>query len=261
MSDRTNYLYDNKHSEAKKRLRGLEDIEDENTISLLEKLPVLEGQVCLDVGAGAGSIAEWLATRVGPSGAVVATDIEPVHLDGSNYEIRQHDIEKDILPHDEFDLVHFRHLLIHLAHPTAALRKILASVKPGGILLAEESDLTSWSPDDALPEHLQTAFQSGVDAVFEVYDSRGIDTEIGRKLPSILTDIGFTVADENEHKRTVNGGSPEAVYQSLSAEQLARSLDRTSRKRSKRLGMLAECLLNPDLRYQSRTTVSVSAVR
>ena len=32
MSDRTNYLYDDKHSETKKRLRGLENIEDENTI-------------------------------------------------------------------------------------------------------------------------------------------------------------------------------------------------------------------------------------
>ena len=32
---------------------------------------------CLEVGAGGGSIAHWLCQAVGPTGRVLATDIDP----------------------------------------------------------------------------------------------------------------------------------------------------------------------------------------
>jgi ubiquinone/menaquinone biosynthesis C-methylase UbiE len=37
---------------------------------------VQPGWRCLEVGAGRGSMAVWLAQRVGPSGHVVATDVD-----------------------------------------------------------------------------------------------------------------------------------------------------------------------------------------
>jgi 2-polyprenyl-3-methyl-5-hydroxy-6-metoxy-1,4-benzoquinol methylase len=45
---------------------------DPVTIRHLETIGVAEGWRCLDVGAGAGSIAQWLATRVGSSGHVAS---------------------------------------------------------------------------------------------------------------------------------------------------------------------------------------------
>jgi len=58
------------------RLRLLEGIFDPSTIHHLEIIYVSEGWNCLEVGGGAGSVAEWLSTRVGPTGKVVATDID-----------------------------------------------------------------------------------------------------------------------------------------------------------------------------------------
>jgi hypothetical protein len=42
---------------------------------------VRPGWRVLEVGAGRGSMAAWLAERVGPAGQVVATDIDCRHLD------------------------------------------------------------------------------------------------------------------------------------------------------------------------------------
>ena len=65
-------------------------------------------------------MAEWLSTRVGPTGRVVATDIELRFLgriSAPNLEVRQHDILKDDLETSHYDLVHCRLLLMHLAEP------------------------------------------------------------------------------------------------------------------------------------------------
>jgi chemotaxis methyl-accepting protein methylase len=82
---------------------------------------------------------------VGPEGQVLATDIDIAHLDSSSYAVRRHDLGQDELPDEAFDLVHVRHVLIHLRAPAAALKKIRASMRPGAHLLVEESDLGTWT--------------------------------------------------------------------------------------------------------------------
>lgn len=61
------------------RLQLLQQSLDSLTIQRLAQLGVQPGWHCLEVGAGVGSIAHWLAQQVGPQGSVVATDID-THL-------------------------------------------------------------------------------------------------------------------------------------------------------------------------------------
>ncbi len=72
MTDR--YWFDNSLSDEGTRLRLLEKIADPRSISLLEGLGVAPGSICAELGAGAGSMAAWLADRVGPDGSVLAVD-------------------------------------------------------------------------------------------------------------------------------------------------------------------------------------------
>jgi hypothetical protein len=59
------YLHsDEKDDEELSRLRIQERIIDPNTIRYLETIGVREGWKCLEVGAGTGSIARWLSSRV-----------------------------------------------------------------------------------------------------------------------------------------------------------------------------------------------------
>jgi SAM-dependent methyltransferase len=102
------------------RLRLLEARYDARTFARLSMFGPLAGTRCLEVGAGAGSVARWLAAQVGSSGQVVATDTNPRFLAGAHrtgVEVRRHDILTDPLEPGHYDLVHCRALLLHLAAP------------------------------------------------------------------------------------------------------------------------------------------------
>jgi ubiquinone/menaquinone biosynthesis C-methylase UbiE len=90
------------------RFSALEELFDAGTIQLLNERGVAGGWHCLEVGAGRGSIAAWLSERVGPTGRVIATDMNTRFLDTlqrPNLEVRRHNIVTDPLPEHEFDLV------------------------------------------------------------------------------------------------------------------------------------------------------------
>jgi SAM-dependent methyltransferase len=83
--------------------------------------------------------------KVGDGGAVVVTDIEPRFLDGlakgkRNVELVRHDIVRDALPRSAFDLIHARHVFVHLPDAGAILSKLKGSLKPGGWLVIEDFD-------------------------------------------------------------------------------------------------------------------------
>ena len=74
------YVFDNAEQQAQQRMAALPALYDPGTIRHLTELGVGEGWRCAEIGFGSGSIAEWLSRRVGPTGHVVATDIETKFL-------------------------------------------------------------------------------------------------------------------------------------------------------------------------------------
>ncbi len=89
------YVFDNAEQETQARFAALPLIFDPGTIRHLEARGVSPGWKCLEVGAGGGSIAKWLAERVGASGYVLAADIDTRFLQTlhiPSLEVRQHDI-------------------------------------------------------------------------------------------------------------------------------------------------------------------------
>ena len=63
-----------------RRLHAIADLFDPATRRLLAQVGVARGWRCLEVAAGTGSVAAWLADQVGPEGEVFATDIDLTHL-------------------------------------------------------------------------------------------------------------------------------------------------------------------------------------
>jgi hypothetical protein len=70
------YLLTNSEPETADRFDGLDQAFDAVSIGHLQRLGVGTGARCLEIGAGSGSIARWLAGQVGPAGQVVATDLD-----------------------------------------------------------------------------------------------------------------------------------------------------------------------------------------
>jgi len=227
----TGYGLDNAWRQALTRLRSLEEWLDPGTVRRLRATGVGAGWRCLEVGAGAGSIARWLSGAVGPDGEVLATDIDTRFLSAAtapNLRAQRHDITADDLPDAPFDLVHCRLVLAHLPGRQAVLRKLAAALKPLGQLVAEEMDFVSVSADERQPGG--PAFNQSVASSNDVLRGRGFDPEYGRRLLSDLRTAGLADIGTEGHVRLWSGGSAGAAAWRLTFEQLqpdmaARGLD------------------------------------
>ena len=144
------YLLDNARAEAGERFTWLADLFDGVTRGHFDRLGVTAGSRCWEVGAGGTSIPEALAAAVGPTGYVLATDINPAWLDPhGGYEVRRHDIVGDPPPQPgTFDLVHARLVLVHVPDRARALATMVARPGPGshGAIRAGRRDLSSGTP-------------------------------------------------------------------------------------------------------------------
>jgi ubiquinone/menaquinone biosynthesis C-methylase UbiE len=147
------------------------------------------GWHCLEIGGGGGSVARWLSDQVGADGRVVATDIDTRFLDEirvPNFEAWKHDITVESLPTDEFDLVHTRWVLEHLADPEAVIRRMIAALRAGGWLLVEG---VNFFPIHTAYSQLYIDLMVGLAGV--IASSGGNDFG-GRALPAMVAKQGLT---------------------------------------------------------------------
>jgi SAM-dependent methyltransferase len=193
------YLYDQTWHQERDRIGSLEDLFDASTKHHLDNLGLCPGWTCLEVGCGAGSIASWLADRVGPGGRVVATDIDTRFVDGrgrDNLEVRRHDLLSDPLEPNAFDLAHVRALLEHLGEERErALRSLVGAVKPGGWVVVEDIDAgdirTSVITRYVDPPDAADVFEQVVRAIATFVLKAGSDPTFGRRLPRALKEAGL----------------------------------------------------------------------
>jgi SAM-dependent methyltransferase len=190
-STKSTYLLDNAGKEASSRFPALSSQYDAGTIRHLESLGVSSGWRCLEVGGGGGSIAAWLAARVGPTGHVVVTDIDPRYLESlrlPNLEVRRHNVAADPLPEAAFDLVHGRLVLMHIPEREAALARMVSALKPGGWILEEEFDSAVF-PDPVLnPGEILSKTHL---AMTRMMDESGVNRTFGRSLFGRLRALGL----------------------------------------------------------------------
>ena len=140
------YTWDNAMIEGRRRLALLEHSLDPSTFRRLEAIGVAPGWRCLDVGAGGGTVCEWLCRRVGPTGRVTAMDLDARFLralDYANLDVREENVVDADLPSGTFDLVHTRWTLMHIPERERVLQKFADCLAPGGTLFLEEPDSIS----------------------------------------------------------------------------------------------------------------------
>ncbi|MFF4844573.1 methyltransferase [Streptomyces collinus] len=189
------YLLRNRQSEAQERFDAFASLFDPTTFRHLEGLGLASGMRCWEVGAGGTSVVSWLADRVGPTGHVVATDIDTSRLASvarPPVEVLVHDVGAQEPPGGGFDVVHTRLVLVHVPDRDQALRSMISALRPGGMLLVEDADpalqpLTcpdEHGPEQRLANRLRRGFR-------ELLADRGADLSYGRRLPRLLREAGL----------------------------------------------------------------------
>lgn len=211
------YVLDNAWEHARRRLTLLEQCYDEGTMRRLDGLGVQSGWRCLEVGAGAGSVAQWLCSRVGSTGRVLAVDLDTRfldQLDEPNLDVLRMDLRTDELPRDAFDLIHARAVLVHIPQREQILDTLVAALRPGGVLLVEDPD---HFPVSAAGTGLYAeVFEASLDTAARA----GLAKDWARHLPTELHRRGLEHVRAQCDVPLFEGGSVEAEFWRLSLAQL-----------------------------------------
>jgi SAM-dependent methyltransferase len=251
------YSWDNAMVEGRRRLALLEHTLDPATFRRLERIGVAPGWACLDVGAGGGSVCEWLCKHVGSTGHVTATDVDARFLralDYDNLDVREENVVDASFPSGTFNLVHTRWTLMHIPQREDVLQKLVDWLTPGGTLFLEEPDGISVRTLD------RTGFRALSLRVFDFIQARGSNPDWSRELPFKMTSLGLTNVRAEGDIPYFSGGSELAEFWRISWTRVRDAVAQTGADVTQWNHELAE-LDDPTRLFVSPVTIAVIATR
>jgi SAM-dependent methyltransferase len=213
------YMFDQSFAHERERLSALESLWDPGTRALLDELGIGAGWRCLEVGAGGGSVAQWMTGR---GAHVTAIDIDTRFIEqlvSDAIDVQRIDLRTDELPHGELDLVHARLVLEHLNDRRHILDRLAATLRSGGWIVVEDYDWSCFGFDGE---------DSGGDdvsqAIIAFMERAGFQRDYGRRIVADLVDAGFTDVRGEGRARVVGSSDPGFAFFRLSFESLRGSL-------------------------------------
>jgi ubiquinone/menaquinone biosynthesis C-methylase UbiE len=163
---------------------------------LLEEIGEGRGARVLDVGCGAIGWLRLLSEWVGPDGEVVGADIDDAMLAAAgkfvdtealgNVVLTKDDLFASKLESSSFDLVHARFQIAPLGRGPDQISNHLRLLRPGGRVVLEEWDVSSWQFNPPA-----RALESLVELIGQSFVQSGGDMHAGRQLLDLLRGFGI----------------------------------------------------------------------
>jgi SAM-dependent methyltransferase len=217
------YSFSNASAHAADHLRALTELLDPGTTQLLKSLVDLRGKRCLEVGAGKGSIAQWMAAMVGDEGHVTAVDLDVSHIQPHpRLTILEHDITQGVPPDGPYDVIHVRLLFNHLPERRPVLHSLVGLLAPDGLLVIEEwfpqspARMVAHAPSTAA----QAVFMRFQEALQRVLAEHGNDRFWSVNALDALVEEGLIDVDAQVTARAWHGGDAGCRLQQASLRQL-----------------------------------------
>jgi len=208
------YIYDQGFSEERARLSSMECLWDPGSRRLLAGLGIGAGWRCMEVGAGGGSLVDWMAGR---GATVLAIDIDTRFVEplaGNAVEVRRIDIRTDELPQRQFDLVHARLVLEHLTERRRILDRLAATLRPGGWMVIEDYDWTGFGFED------DSRFDKVAEAVITFMQQAGFEPRYGRRVVADMAAAGLSDVRGEGRALIIDSRSPGFDFFRLSFQSL-----------------------------------------
>ena len=222
------YLFDNAAVQTAGRFSVLESRYDTASRNALARTGLGPGWRCLEIGGGGGSLGDWLGELVGPEGEVTVTDIEPARAASrrraANVRVLRHDITRDPLPGDGFDLVHARLVLLHLPERQRVLERLAGALRPGGWLVVEEFDC-GWTPVLAAPDDSSVLlFERLHGSLLALLEKSGAEPLWGRHVVRAMLRAGLTEVTATTYAEAWPGGGEGIGLHRANTGQVAHDL-------------------------------------
>ncbi len=168
---------------------------------LLHQAGLAPGMRVLDVGCGAGDVSFLAAKLVGPQGAVIGVDKAPEAITYAQQRAQQAgldnvrfvaaDLAEFQLDTEPIDALVGRLVLMYFPDPATVLRRLLAFVKPGGIVAFQELDLLPSPPPEIMSEPRCENYVTAGTRVNQTFARARIDGRIAFKLGQIFQQAGL----------------------------------------------------------------------
>lgn len=191
---KTNYVLGHSSRELE-RLHRQAQLFADLTRDILVRAGLESGMRVLDIGCGVGDVSVIAAELVTPDGAVTGVDPSPEALAVARMRLDALDkswvnLTPGTLEEFEgvssFDVAIGRFILVHLADPEEALRRLRARLRPGAVVCFIEFDLSTAASYPPLP-----LLQQCVGWVGEVYRRMGRQPDMGAGLFGAFVSAGL----------------------------------------------------------------------
>lgn len=231
---------------------------DAPTTWRLERLGLTADLRCLELGAGSGSIANWLAGR---TREVVAVDIDTTQLYdvAPGVQVIRHDVRDGLPVEGPFDLIHARLLLLHLPEREQILNRLVDALAPGGHLVL--GDMTDRPLDVlAVPEPADRDLWEKIQhlSYHVVGPASGISWTWARETPQRMSAAGLVDVDVMDYSETMTGGTDGCLLHRIRNQQ-AEPLLLAAGATADELARYRELLLEPRFRAWFNQVLFTSA--
>ncbi|WP_051386470.1 class I SAM-dependent methyltransferase [Actinokineospora inagensis] len=245
------YVFATPFSREGERLSLGELLWDPGTTSRLADL-VGPGTRCLEVGAGRGSIAGWMAAR---GADVTAVDLDASRLDwlrARGVSVHECDITVDALPGRRYDVVHARLVLQHVRDRAEVVRRLCAVLRPGGHLVLEDTDTatTLGTVQGVLRPDVRAA-------AYAVMAESGYHPRCGLLDVDLALRAGLVDVHAEGRAEVVGGGTPAGRWFVLWLEHLRPAMVAAGQVSSVDIDAAVAELGDPDLRWLSQVMITV----
>jgi len=190
------------------RLRVISQIHDGRTRELLARAGLAPGHRMVEFGCGLGSVTRWAAAE-GAQATGIDLNEEQVAVAQElarearlpNADFRTGNIYEPGLEPESVDLAYSRWLMVHLNRPVDAMRAIYAVLKPCGVMVCEEADVSA-----VYTEPRSAAYEELRDIALEAGRQRGVDYTGGRRAHLWAKEAGFDLVQVDAyHPHYVTG--------------------------------------------------------
>jgi SAM-dependent methyltransferase len=175
------------------RLRVISEIHDGRTRELLLRAGLAPGHRFVEFGCGLGYVSRWAA---GIGVDATGIDLNPEQVTVANglakdaglktARFRVASVYEPALESGSIDVAYCRWLMVHLNKPVDAMRVIYTALKPGGVMVCEEADVSG-----VYTEPVNSSYVQLRDICVEAGRRRGVDYEGGRRAHMWAREAGF----------------------------------------------------------------------